>query len=110
MIVTVYIITVTFISKGFIPNIMRSIRSTSIFFGIVSTFTVFSIVFSERIRLSLRIFYMEWWSIVATLMLALTLDVIILLHDVLGQADRLNASYKVHRFLRKKLYQMEKQT
>ena len=87
---------------------MRSIRSTSIFFSIVATFTVLSMVYSEQIRLISKIFYQEWWAIIATLMLALTIDIIILLHDVLGQADRLNASFKVHRYLKKKLYQMEK--
>lgn len=87
---------------------MRSIRSSINFFCIIATFTVLTVVLSEPIRLGLRIFYMEWWAIIATLMLALLIDITILLHDVLGQADRLNASFKVHRYLKNKLYQMEK--
>lgn len=87
---------------------MRSIRSTENLFYIITAFTVASVLLGEPLRLTLRIHYQEWWAIIATLMLALTIDITILLHDVLGQADRLNASFKVHRFLRKKLYQMEK--
>ena len=87
---------------------MRSIRSTENLFYIITILTVSSVFLGEPLRLVLGIHFQEWWAIIATLMLALTIDIIILLHDVLGQADRLNASYKVHRFLRKKLYQMEK--
>ena len=89
---------------------MRSIKSSINFFCIISTVTVLSVVLGEPLRLLLRMHYQEWWAVIATLMLALTIDIIILLHDVLGQADRLNASFKVHRYLKKKLYQMEKST
>ena len=87
---------------------MRSIRSTENFFYITATFTVFSIVFGEPLRLGLGIHYQEWYAIICVLMLALLIDITKLLHDVLGQADRLNASFKVQRYLKKKLYQMEK--
>jgi len=87
---------------------MRSIRSTENLFYITTIFTVFSVAFGERLRLLLGLHYQEWWAIICVLMLAMFVDATKLLHDVLGQADRLNASYKVHRYLKKKLYQMEK--
>lgn len=86
---------------------MRSIKSTENFFMIVATFTVLTIIFGDHLRAFLGIHIQEWYAIIATLMLALFIDITILLHDVLGQADRLIASYKVHRYLKKKLYQME---
>lgn len=87
---------------------MRSIRSTENLFYIITIFTVSSVFLGEQLRLLLHLHYQEWWAIIATLMLALLIDITILLHDVLGQADRLNASFKVHRYLKRKLYQMEK--
>ena len=85
---------------------MRSIRSTENFFYIVATFTVFSVAFGERLRLLLGLHYQEWWAVIATLMLAMFIDIVKLLKDVLVEGNRVNGSLT---FLREKIsYQMEK--
>ena len=86
---------------------MRSIRSTENFFYITATFTVFTVLFGERLRLLLGMHYQEWWAIICVLMLALFIDIVKLLHQVLVEGSRVNGSLT---FLRESIsYQMEKQ-